>query len=75
MVSLQAVDILLQHGAYVNVQDAVFFTPLHIAAYYGHEQVTEGRFRPLGRGPKAPVGLVWFCFTFQRVLPCEDLIH
>lgn len=37
---LQAVDILLQHGAYVNVQDAVFFTPLHIAAYHGHEQVT-----------------------------------
>ncbi|GAB0193307.1 serine/threonine-protein kinase TNNI3K [Grus japonensis] len=36
----KAVDILLQHGAYVNVQDAVFFTPLHIAAYYGHEQVT-----------------------------------
>lgn len=35
----QAVDILLQHGAYVNVQDAVFFTPLHIAAYSGHEQV------------------------------------
>ena len=32
-------DILLQHGANVNVQDAVFFTPLHIAAYYGHEQV------------------------------------
>lgn len=39
LVSFQAVDILLQHGAYVNVQDAVFFTPLHIAAYYGHEQV------------------------------------
>ena len=37
--TVQAVDILLQHGAYVNVQDAVFFTPLHIAAYYGHEQV------------------------------------
>ncbi|KAK2539894.1 serine/threonine-protein kinase tnni3k [Columba guinea] len=36
----RAVEILLQHGAYVNVQDAVFFTPLHIAAYYGHEQVT-----------------------------------
>lgn len=35
----QAADILLQHGAYVNVQDAVFFTPLHIACYYGHEQV------------------------------------
>ncbi|NWY73922.1 TNI3K kinase, partial [Erithacus rubecula] len=35
-----AVDILLQHGASVNVQDAVFFTPLHIAAYCGHEQVT-----------------------------------
>ncbi|XP_045333808.1 serine/threonine-protein kinase TNNI3K isoform X4 [Leopardus geoffroyi] len=33
-------DVLLQHGANVNVQDAVFFTPLHIAAYYGHEQVT-----------------------------------
>lgn len=41
LVSFQAVDILLQHGAYVNVQDAVFFTPLHIAAYYGHEQVTK----------------------------------
>lgn len=37
--SSQAADILLQHGAYVNVQDAVFFTPLHIACYYGHEQV------------------------------------
>lgn len=36
---LKAVDILLQHGAYVNIQDAVFFTPLHIAAYFGHEQV------------------------------------
>ncbi|KAB0357815.1 hypothetical protein FD754_001971, partial [Muntiacus muntjak] len=35
-----AADVLLQHGANVNVQDAVFFTPLHIAAYYGHEQVT-----------------------------------
>uniref|UniRef100_G3VUG8 Serine/threonine-protein kinase TNNI3K n=1 Tax=Sarcophilus harrisii TaxID=9305 RepID=G3VUG8_SARHA len=35
-----AAEVLLQHGAYVNVQDAVFFTPLHIAAYYGHEQVT-----------------------------------
>lgn len=35
----QATDILLQHGANVNVQDAVFFTPLHIAACYGHEQV------------------------------------
>ncbi len=35
----QAADILLQHGAYVNVQDAVFFTPLHIASYNGHEQV------------------------------------
>lgn len=35
-----AADILLQHGANVNVQDAVFFTPLHIASYYGHEQVT-----------------------------------
>lgn len=23
----------------MNVQDAVFFTPLHIAAYNGHEQV------------------------------------
>jgi hypothetical protein len=33
------VEVLLQHGANVNVQDAVFFTPLHIAAYYGHEQV------------------------------------
>lgn len=51
-VSLQAVDLLLQHGAYVNVQDAVFFTPLHIAAYYGHEQVTEGRFRPWAGGPR-----------------------
>lgn len=40
-VSFQAVDILLQHGAYVNNQDAVFFTPLHIAAYYGHEQVNQ----------------------------------
>uniref|UniRef100_A0A667WVY5 Serine/threonine-protein kinase TNNI3K n=1 Tax=Myripristis murdjan TaxID=586833 RepID=A0A667WVY5_9TELE len=37
----EAVDILLQHGAYVNVQDAVFFTPLHIAAFYGHEHVTK----------------------------------
>lgn len=36
---VQAADVLLQHGANVNVQDAVFFTPLHIAAYYGHEQV------------------------------------
>ncbi|XP_074191050.1 serine/threonine-protein kinase TNNI3K isoform X2 [Rhinolophus sinicus] len=36
----KAADVLLQHGANVNVQDAVFFTPLHIAAYYGHEQVT-----------------------------------
>ncbi|XP_029393231.1 serine/threonine-protein kinase TNNI3K isoform X5 [Mus pahari] len=36
----KAVEVLLQHGANVNVQDAVFFTPLHIAAYYGHEQVT-----------------------------------
>lgn len=35
----QATDILLQHGASVNVQDAVFFTPLHIASCYGHEQV------------------------------------
>lgn len=35
----KATDILLQHGANVNVQDAVFFTPLHIAAYNGHEQV------------------------------------
>lgn len=35
----QATDILLQHGANVNVQDAVFFTPLHIASCYGHEQV------------------------------------
>lgn len=35
----QAADILLQHGAYVNVQDAVFFTPLHIASYNDHEQV------------------------------------
>lgn len=35
----QAADILLQHGASVNVQDAVFFTPLHIASYNGHEQV------------------------------------
>lgn len=34
----QATDILLQHGANVNVQDAVFFTPLHIASCYGHEQ-------------------------------------
>lgn len=23
----------------MNVQDAVFFTPLHIASCYGHEQV------------------------------------
>lgn len=38
--SFKVVDILLQHGAYVNVQDAVFFTPLHIAAYFGHEQVS-----------------------------------
>lgn len=37
--SHQAADILLQHGAYVNVQDAVFFTPLHIASYNGHGQV------------------------------------
>ncbi|XP_073859853.1 serine/threonine-protein kinase TNNI3K isoform X9 [Macaca fascicularis] len=36
----KAADVLLQHGANVNIQDAVFFTPLHIAAYYGHEQVT-----------------------------------
>ncbi|XP_062047530.1 serine/threonine-protein kinase TNNI3K isoform X2 [Lepus europaeus] len=36
----KAADVLLQHGANVNVQDAVFFTPLHIAAYYGHEQIT-----------------------------------
>ncbi|GAB1288263.1 Serine/threonine-protein kinase TNNI3K [Apodemus speciosus] len=35
-----AAEVLLQHGANVNVQDAIFFTPLHIAAYYGHEQVT-----------------------------------
>lgn len=35
----QATDILLQHGASVNVQDAVFFTPLHIASYNGNEQV------------------------------------
>lgn len=35
----KATDILLQHGAFVNVQDAVFFTPLHIACYNGNEQV------------------------------------
>ncbi|EPY85670.1 serine/threonine-protein kinase TNNI3K, partial [Camelus ferus] len=39
-VEKMAADVLLQHGANVNVQDAVFFTPLHIAAHYGHEQVT-----------------------------------
>lgn len=38
---VQAADVLLQHGANVNIQDAVFFTPLHIAAYYGHEQVRQ----------------------------------
>ncbi|KAI4590847.1 hypothetical protein MJG53_001896 [Ovis ammon polii x Ovis aries] len=37
---IQAADVLLQHGANVNVQDSVFFTPLHIAAHYGREQVT-----------------------------------
>lgn len=36
----QATDILLQHGACVNVQDAVFFTPLHIATYNDHEQAS-----------------------------------
>lgn len=36
---IQAAEVLLKHGANVNVQDAVFFTPLHISAYYGHEQV------------------------------------
>ncbi|TWW57818.1 Serine/threonine-protein kinase TNNI3K [Takifugu flavidus] len=36
-----ATDILLQHGANVNVQDAVFFTPLHIASCYGHEQIAK----------------------------------
>ncbi|KAM7047001.1 serine/threonine-protein kinase TNNI3K isoform 3-T3 [Acridotheres tristis] len=41
LAAYKAVDILLQHGAFVNVQDAVFFTPLHIAAYCGHEQVTQ----------------------------------
>lgn len=40
----QATDILLQHGANVNVQDAVFFTPLHIASCYGHEQVNAAIF-------------------------------
>lgn len=53
--SFQAVDILLQHGAYVNVQDAVFFTPLHIAAYYGHEQVSKWEnFRKLRSGTARP---------------------
>lgn len=37
---IQAADVLLQHGANVNVQDSVFFTPLHIAAHYGREQVS-----------------------------------
>lgn len=42
---------LLQHGANVNVQDAVFFTPLHIAAYYGHEQVSVNVGFPVAGGP------------------------
>ncbi|KAF3691009.1 Serine/threonine-protein kinase TNNI3K [Channa argus] len=37
----EAADILLQHGAYVNVQDAVFFTPLHIACYNSHEKLAK----------------------------------
>ncbi|XP_042136124.1 serine/threonine-protein kinase TNNI3K isoform X4 [Peromyscus maniculatus bairdii] len=36
----KAAEVLLKHGANINAQDAVFFTPLHISAYYGHEQVT-----------------------------------
>lgn len=51
--SCKATDILLQHGAYVNVQDAVFFTPLHIACYNGNEQVNRthiSQFQILNRG-------------------------
>lgn len=52
----------------MNVQDAVFFTPLHIAAYYGHEQVTRwGDFRKMEDGAvQATVGLfLHICITVQ----------
>lgn len=52
---------LLQHGANVNVQDAVFFTPLHIAAYYGHEQVSVNVGFPVAGGPRKCSRLLLNC--------------
>lgn len=53
---------LLQHGANVNVQDAVFFTPLHIAAYYGHEQVSISK----AGGPPERFRLSLNCPSFKE---------
>lgn len=57
---------LLQHGANVNVQDAVFFTPLHIAAYYGHEQVSLTVVFPKARGPPRGLRLWLNCPSFKE---------
>ena len=37
--NLRAIQFLLQAGAQVNACDASLSTPLHIAAYMGHEEV------------------------------------
>lgn len=76
-VLFQAVEILLQHGAYVNVQDAVFFTPLHIAAYYGHEQVINGGIseRWAEHRGNSEFSIGDFCFAAQRVLPWKGFTY
>ena len=37
--NLRAIQLLLQAGAQVNLYDGSLSTPLHLAAYVGHEEV------------------------------------
>ena len=39
--NIRAIHLLLQAGAQVNLYDASFSTPLHLAAAMGHEEVRQ----------------------------------
>lgn len=40
LLDIQVVCSLLDHGAHIDIRDAVKFSPLHIASNFGHEKVT-----------------------------------
>lgn len=45
MFCLQIAEVLIDNGAKINMQDAVNFTPLHIACNFGNEKVCHRTFK------------------------------